>query len=324
MEITELYARDLDAICAKRKAHDFYARIQSLMPSVRRLYDSIRGGQVTKLSQRLFSYEEGEALAFEFYKKLDKGLYEKLVDTLRAETTDYNHHDIMDEVYYMEGENSCGNSNGRIHVEINPAPNAEGLEEIVHEFAHVLAERSQCDKRPKDDCLGEIESKFMEKLYEDRLLTCEIITQEEYDTLQEIKRISLRSDCECLLQENDILHEIKPPITQEKILTFLDGVKSKYGEKDYNLLKDCLDMLTYGDGMNNHGEYKFRYVVGEVVARALYVDWRNDPTATLDKFKSFLEVNADITLQEALPMLLGENAMEKLQAANFPQEENEQ
>ena len=62
-------------------------------------------------------------------------------------------------------------------------------------------------------------------------------------------------------------------------------------------------------------EYIYRYVVGEMVATALYHDYQKDPVATMERYKEFLFSNADKSLPELLEVALGEEYMDKIMLA---------
>ena len=312
MEINEKYAKQLDMLCARRKAHDFYRGLQPLMPAIRKLYRDNITIKAVRPRKTQFTMNDMEKIALAFYNQFDNELYIKLKAVLDDPYVIYEKNEPQ---AFERGisKNSCGKRMGRPHIELTPEDDVKGLFAPAHEFAHALSERIQKYVPQKTDCLGEIESKFIEKVFADFLLERDIISQEDYENLKNITKLDLAIDCELLLQENDILSQINTPITKEKLEKFIEDYSDN---PNLEVLINRLDEMTFGDSLNRYGQYIFRYVVGEVFARALYEAYKFDPEEVKQNFKAFLRCNAEITLEEAGMLLLGDNYKEKIIEAN--------
>ncbi len=319
MKIDNAFAQKLDELCFQRKAHDFYHSIQPFMHAINGIYNRNIHTTTFEPEEVYLSFKDMERLALAFYKDFDNELYYKLKEVLNDPYTIYETYKPKPQDKNNPNKNSCGIRFGHPHIELTPENNVCGLLAPAHEFSHALSQRIQKFMKQRTDCLGEIESKFIEKVYLDFLLEHDIISQEDYKNCQNITRRDLALNCELLIQENDILSQITPPITKDKLDKFLEDNKNN---PNINKLKERLDEMTFGDTENMYGEYIFRYVVGEAVAAALYEDYKKEPAEIKQKFKEFLRTNAEISTEEALQILLGENAMAKINDVFFPQAQN--
>ena len=79
-----------------------------------------------------------------------------------------------------------------------------------------------------------------------------------------------------------------------------------------------LERLAKSENKNDKASYYYRYVVGELVGRTLFSEYKEEfektgeTKETIGKFKKFLDTSADINLEQASKTLLGENYMEKI------------
>ena len=188
-----------------------------------------------------------------------------------------------------------------------------GYYTIAHEFAHISSQREFEMKRAKEDCVGEIESKFMGKLFNDYMLSWGFVSDEEHKLFDSKERKSFKANLEKIFQERDLLEVVKPPITLEKLTEAEETFRTdpKYA-RNYKLL---MCRLVETVETKKSAEYIYRYVVGEMVATALYHDYQKDPVATMERYKAFLFSNADKSLPELLEVALGEEYMDKIMLA---------
>lgn len=248
-------------------------------------------------------------LALQFFDELDVDLNEKIWGVLEDVKNVLRPHQPKSQ----KGVNAVGLENGRVAIDLAPSNDTDGLVIVAHEFGHLLEERNQKKIAQRTDCIGEIAPIFVERLYCDWLLKNKIIDKNDYEMQSKKREQAFAHNVSLLLEEDEIIRRLGNPMTKENYLKFEDEFK---GSKKYEVLKRRVDVMINGEGANKniYGERMFRYVVAEVVGAVLYEDYKKDSALTLERFKSFLDTNAHLTLKQGASCLLGENFASKLQS----------
>lgn len=274
------------------------------------------------------SFHDMETVAYMFYKQLDAQFGTKFYETLKNSFSSGKVKLNAHEPNERGGRNCVGqdfDANGKpisdCIVELSPPKTMAGYIVVAHEFSHVLEERTQKMMKQKSDCLSEVVSMYVEKIFIDFLSKLEvegkgtekqkfIDENQKQQFLKHRDNLFLKQVC-IMLEENEIIEQLGAQITGEK----LEAIEKKYeGSQRGKALSDRMKVMIFGDcGHEVYGQREFRYVVGEVVSRALYQDFQKNPQKTMNKFSKFLKVNAEIDEKQAFSLLLGENYQQKVQ-----------
>ena len=148
----------------------------------------------------------------------------------------------------------------------------------MHEATHSISQKHDAGWRStqmvpeKDQSVGEIEAKFMEKVFVD----------------------FVRRNAEVLGDQN-----------------FFPGQNEYTFTREMNTLEknDRLDFISrLKSGIDNpQGGYKdsfsHRYVIGEIVASLLFEEYKQDPVETMHLFSQFLQINAQLDVDECVAFL---------------------
>ena len=290
VKLVMLFYKDLD--------QEIYERVASFVNSAVRVpYKNGRvpAGKVDGEIQRFFEKTGSRNRNFLFYTK----------DLLDPKVADTCNSSVGLDVVEQNGEKvDC-----RVAV-FNIVNTIQGYYTIAHELGHISSQRMVEMKSARADFVGEIESLFMEKLFNNYMLDWGMITEEEHKAHTTKRRESLKNDLSKMLQEADLLSVVKPPITHESLVEAEEIFRTdpKYS-KNYPYL-----MLRLAETVNTNrsAAYMYRYVVGELVSSALLDDYIKDPVATMGRYKEFLFSNADKTYGELLTGLLGEGYETKI------------
>ncbi len=310
IELNEEFADKLKEACERRHAWDFYGRIRRFFPVMHSIRRELGHRPRVDIAKVNYSLKEMKNKAFLFYKDLRPAFYENIKKVLNAPDTILREAEPSEKHGSMAVGLSGKGQKRKIEVDLHPFNDVQGMVSVAHEFAHILSERAQKGIGQKTDCIGEIESLFIEKLYLDYLLKNGVISKEEYDRNKEFRKNGLACDLGTIFEEEEILSRLGRDINKEALLKLDNDTKD---HRNHDALMHRLDVMVNGkDGREFHGEYVFRYVVGEVVAEALYQDYLKQPKETLENFERFLQNNAHLSLQGSLDTLLGKNAEKKI------------
>ncbi len=254
----------------------------------------------------------------DFYKQFDFDLYEKLFMTIHNDETIFKHSEPKEK----GGMNMARFHDGRREIILNPENNINGKVVMAHEFAHTLSQKIQEIKNPKEDCIWEVESKFIEYVYYDYLLKNGELSEDEYKNFVNMHNNTLKNEVTYILRENDVLNilkQIEKPWDEKSFEKFDNIAKNdeRYA-KNYGPIMRNVEKLAEYDKENVKASHYFRYVVGELVGRTFFTEYKKElektgaATETISKFKKFLDTCADITLEQAATILLGENFLDKI------------
>lgn len=178
---------------------------------------------------------------------------------------------------------------GELHESNKIKTNIRYLRCIIHELAHSVSQKfdntwmnttyiqkiSQKQNPEKDNSIGEIESKFLEKIFNNFVFNyAETIFK---------NNLSLGLNAEELKNETTILMQ-------------------------YDIL-DLIHKLDEGisqNGKNYKQSYQHRYIVGDMIAIAFYNAYIKNPDKKINLFIQFLQNNACLSIDE-LCMFLSQN-----------------
>ena len=288
-----LFYKDLD-----QEIYDRIANIVNNSVKVPFKNGSVPVQKIPQLMQTIFEQQNYGVRNFIFYTKdlLDP----KVADTCSSSVgiRDLN----------KNGERVCCRD-----CVLNIEDTIRGYYAIAHEFAHLSSQRVVEMKGAKTDCVGEIESLFMEKLFNQYMIDWGMITDEEYTAYLTQRRETLRGELSKMLEEDDLLSVIKPPVTLESLTEAEEVFRTdpRFAKNYENLMCRLEETVN----TKRSAAYIFRYVVGEIVSNALFDDYMKDPAATMEKYKAFLFSNADKSYGELMTGLLGEGYEDKLRCS---------
>lgn len=316
----------LEEKCKQRHAHDFYRGLHESAPELlHMLHDKISGYINENLEFEKVEYDLGTMMRFvlDFYREFDEELCENIWSVLEDMTTIC----FVGKPDDKSGVNAVGvvedfkrNKNGKIvckpgirkppHIEVqlHPTNDVNGLIVVAHEMGHIMEERVQKKMKQKTDCLGEICSMFMENVFAEYLLQTKMIDMAQYETFLKKREQDFVGNVRTLLEEDEILRQLKVPITGEQLVLLEEKYK---GTKRGEILKYRIGEMI-DEEHPVHGEHCFRYVVGQILSQLIFEEYKQDKSNALKRFKQFISKNAEMDAGEAFSTLLGENYKRKI------------
>ena len=287
-------ATQFNEVVKKRNSYWFYGQIRSVLPFIKKLVTTLDIEEL-KFNKLDLSVGKMQTYVLDFLYDLDPELEEKVANVLE---------DLKGTLLYVGkptekgGENFVGlrktKKNTVVDIQIHPRNDSTGILVVGHEYGHLLSQRIQQHCQQKTDCLGEIESLFIERLFADWLLKKGFISKEERKKFDTKWKNNLLGNARGIYEEWVILSNLKQPTFGDDLRSFEQRLISDGKLSLLDLLKKrMVVMIKDDDGQQKHGEYMFRYVVGEIVAEALYQEYKKEPDLTLARFKEFLAHNAE-------------------------------
>ena len=287
-------ATRFNEVVKKRNSYWFYGQIKSVLPFIKKLVTTLDMEEV-KFNEIDLTVGKMQTYALEFLYDLDPEFEEKVCDVLEnlKGTTLFTGRPTE-----KGGENSVGlrklKKDLMVDIQLHPQNDIMGIIVVGHEYGHLLSQRIQQRRKQMTDCIGEIESLFIERLFADWLLNKGIITKEERKKIEISWKNNLLGNARGIYEEWVILSNLKQPTFGDDLKNFEQRLVSEEKLSFLDLLKKrMVVMIKDDDGQQKHGEYMFRYVVGEVVAEALYQDYKKNPELTKQRFKEYLAHNAE-------------------------------
>lgn len=301
-KVYEEIAQKLNEKIYQHNSYWFYGQIRKIMPM---LADIVKHYDCEKVEFDKIEMNLGEmqTLVLDFLQDLDPSLEENALNVLE---------DLEHTVVFVgkPQEVSKGNSVGirglrgkngrplknspRVEISLHPQNNAMGIVVVGHEIGHTLCQRIQERILPKTDCIGEIESVFIEKIFADWLLKKKVISKEDRKKMDVVWKNNLINSARVLVEEYDLLNRLQNPTNAEDLQKVEKDLQDKNRLGWLEILKHrIIVMIGDNKGKDIHGEYEFRYIVGEIVATALYEDFKKNPKETTENFKEFLSHSAE-------------------------------
>lgn len=298
----EEIAEKLNQKIYERNSYWFYKQIKKLMPTLNHIVKNFDYEKV-EFDKNDLNLGEMQTLVLDFLRDLDPELEEKALNVLE---------DIEHTVLYVgkpqdvAKSNSVGlrgliGKNGRplknspkVEIALHPQNSEIGLVVIGHEYGHILSQRIQKRIKQKSHWIGEIESLFIEKIFADWLLKKKIISKESLKKMDVHWKSLLIARAQVLVEEFDILNRLQRPTSAEDLQKIEKELQDKNRFGWIEVLKHRIsEMIKDDKDFPKDGEYVFKYLVGEIVASALYEDYKINPKETIANFKEFLSHNAE-------------------------------
>lgn len=337
LNITEKYVQEFNERCANFHAPEFLRFITetdgnnvSYLDLIVQLENVIKLSPYKQEKKINLSTEEMTAIIEEFYskyfpkkahevKQILNGTHPYFIDT-NGNSTVHFEKAKPDE----KRSSNVGHSGNNPYLNFNVylKDTIEDLRTTAHELSHAISahemkivdaikekapkkvfDRLTKDKSFSSDCICEIESHIIEKLFNKFLLSIGIMNEEDIKVYENSEKISLVSEITLIREERDILKHLTFPITQESLTALVEKL---YKDKNFRLI----DRIKKMHDTSRNSEHMFRYVVGRVVADVWFKKYRECKTnkerrGMLESFQKYLNKTHKLNLESACEELLG-------------------
>ena len=357
-------ATNLNDNCHRESSHAYNRFLQETRIAGKTLIDIVRdlhalpvGGKHVESRSLGLAQEEQFDLIKEFFNGLDADLGRRVESILDNKNKRYK-------VQFINEKNShAGHSeeNNYIDIVIFLNDHIKNLVDFPHELAHAIsgynteiiklveqikeAEKSK-DKNRIDqarqrfwdftdslgkfdkDCIGEIESHIVERLFYRFLIKKNLITDEDYQNYRIGEMNSFLNNLTEILEEFEIINNLPDPISYESAL---DYVKKLMDEDSINSkrLLNRLYMMASPDKKKTavRAKWAMRYIVGEIVSSEWFDKYEQadckEKVEMKKRFVEYLLKTAELKVEDACQFLLNkrfgdliEDFVEKIVANN--------
>lgn len=337
LNITEKYVQEFNEKCANFHAPEFLRFITetdgnnvSYLDLIVQLENVIKLSPYKQEKKINLSTEEMTAIIEEFYSKYFPKKAQEVKQILNGTHPYFIDTNGNSTVHFEKAKPDEKRSSNVGHSGNNPYLNfnvylkdtIEDLRTTAHELSHAISahemkivdaikekapkkvfDRLTRDKSFSSDCICEIESHIIEKLFNKFLLSKGIMNEEDIKVYENSEKISLVSEITLIREERDILKRLTFPITQESLTAL---VKKLYKDKNFRLI----DRIKKMHDTSRNSEHMFRYVVGRVVADVWFKKYRECKTnkerrEMLESFQKYLNKTHKLNLESACEELLG-------------------
>lgn len=284
-------------------------------------------------------------LAVKFFNGLDKNIGALVKSILNEKNEDYKLN-----ISSTGGSHVSHNGNNdfvEIFVELKDT--VDNLHQLPHELVHAISGRNtqmlllikklKQAKQTKDpqqigqakdnldnfanrldaydrDCIGEIESIIVERLFYKFLLEKKIILKEDYKNYRYGAMNVFEDNLKQILEENQILNHLPEPI---KFETAMDYVQILQQTKSFELLGRMRTMSEPGQKRGSgqiKSKYAMRYVVAEMVASQWFnlykTSNKEEQQKMLQQFLKFLTKTGDFNIENSTQFLLNKSLAETI------------
>ena len=310
-EITDLYVKQLNEKCARVDAQGFLRFIThtegwhdiSILETLGEIGKTVN---IKPYHERQVTYDESQfnSLIIEFFKKYFPSKVQEVSEILDGTNPYFIDENGKSHINFLQsekgGKSSVGHSDHNSYLEFNVCKNGTiaDLRTTAHEISHALsghhkrlidgikqgASQKELDKLTKNkgfsrDCIGEIESHIIERLFNQFLLEKGILTEQDLKDYDNLQKLSILSETNLIREESDILMRLPHPITKESLQKLTSSLK-KEGQ---TILLERIEKMHDDD---KSSPYMFRYIVGRMVAD----QWMKEYLKTIyqeDKLKKF-------------------------------------
>lgn len=337
LNITEKYVQEFNERCANFHAPEFLRFITetdgnnvSYLDLIVQLENVIKLCPYKQEKKINLSTEEMTAIIEEFYSKYFPKKAQEVKQILNGTHPYFIDENGNSTVHFEKAKPDEKRSSNVGHSENNPYLNfnvylkdtIEDLRTTAHELSHAISahemkivdaikekapkkvfDRLTKDKSFSSDCICEIESNIIEKLFNKFLLSKGIMNEEDIKVYENSEKISLVSEISLIREERDILKRLTFPITQESLTALVEKL---YKDKNFRLI----DRIKKMHDTSRNSEHMFRYVVGRVVADVWFKKYRECKTnkerrGMLESFQKYLNKTHKLNLESACEELLG-------------------
>ncbi len=337
-KVTKQYAQEFDAKCAKVNAHGFLRFLTepdtnntSLLDLIAQVEDTIifeqsKHDRDIQLNEQNISNCMNEFFSLYMPQKAEQ--VRQILNKTHPYFIDSNGGTHVNFISVKKGDNhssSVGHSGRHTFLDFNVYihNSLDDLRTTAHELGHALSSHHQhliemirsnvpeqeidkyTQKSFERDCVGEIESHIIERLFNRFLVKKGLYTNEDLENYEKGQQASLLSEINLIREERDIIKSLPCPVSYES----LDRLVKDLQNNNQNRLVDRVKKMHDDDKCSS---YMFRYVVGRIVAD----QWiRNFEKATnhqtqvemLNKLQVYLDKTHKLTLDSACEDLLGQD-----------------
>lgn len=284
-------------------------------------------------------------IVIDFFNSLDKDMGKFVKSILHEKNENYKLH------ITTEGGSHAGHhgENEYIDIFVELKDTVDNLHQLPHELAHAMsghhtqvleyikklkeAEKTNDPQqielaknnlnkftsslgRYDKDCVGEIESHIVERLFYKYLLDNKIISKDDYKNYRYGAMNSFDSNLKQILEENKILNHLPCPITFEAALDYAQILQQA---KSFELLGRMHTMSKPGRFQGSgqiKSEYAMRYVVAEMVASQWYDLYKasneEEKQKMIKHFKKYLTKTGEFNVEDATKFLLNKSFAETI------------
>ncbi len=330
-KITDQYAKEFDRKCARVDAHGFLRFITqtdqyndiSILDTLADLGKLI---DVKPYKERKVEYDEGQFknLINEFFAQYFPSKAKEVSQILDGTNTYFIDENGKSHINFLEdskGKSSnVGHSNNNSYLEFNVYLNhtANDLVTTVHEISHAIsghhkriveyirggASQEEIEKLTKNvgfkrDCIGEIESHIVERLFNQFLFEKGIFNEEDLKNYDNLQKRSLLYEINLIREESDILKQLSCPVTKKS----LEQLTERLEKEGQTRLLERIEKMHDDDKSSPN---MFRYVVGRIVADLWMEEYlkTDEKGFKLTKFCRYLDNNEKIDLDDTCDYLL--------------------
>lgn len=271
-----------------KKCFDFNAQVSLNKDMLKKIHSEIKFQSVEDLAPHHLKYEQLNRYAKVFYFRLDKLMYyrfKRYFDNKNGYILNYSHND-----------ESCALENNKIYLSIDSSN--RDIVSMTKVLATAMCQNYFENKPLKDQSVDGIAANFIEKLALDFFYKNKILTKSDYVNIRKENSNNLKFlICNTLL-ENDVLKEIKFPLSTVEFVK----VQQRFPEKKNSDLL-ISTFLKMGNETERIAIQDYKKIIGEIIGQTLYEDYQKDPVNTLKYFKVFLFNNTEFDLNETSMLL---------------------
>ena len=337
LKITKQYAEEFDKKCAQINAHGFLRFLTetddqdvSILDLIEQLGRSISVSSHKKEKEIDLTEKEIKDIIKEFYGRFPrlKEDVEKILDNTHPNFIDENGNSTIHIERQKGGEVSTGSvvHSGRheyLNLELYLNGSVNDLTTIAHELAHAVSAhhtkkieavkenipQEEFDKLTHSsfarDCIVEIESHIIERLFNRFLMKKGILNEEDVKAYENGELISLLNEINLIREELDIIKQLPCPITEKSLTELVDKLNRDKNFRRIEGLKTMHDT-------NKNSKHMFRYVVGRVVSsvwikRYEECSTKEEKRKMLTTFENYLSKTHKLDLDSACKKLLGQD-----------------
>ncbi len=196
----------------------------------------------------------------------------------------------------------------------------DDLRTTAHELSHALSSHHQqkvkmiranveqdkinkfVAKNFERDCVGEIESHIIEKLFNEFLLENGIYSKHDIKNYENDSQDNLLHDINLIREERDIIRKLPKPVTYESLKTLVDNIQ----KNEQGRLIERVEKMH--DDKGKFSSHMFRYVVGRIVADQWFKRYqecdKQEKREMLANFQDYLDNTHKLDLDSVCEYLL--------------------
>lgn len=336
LKISKTYAEEFDEKCAKHNAHGFLRYITepddkniSLLDLFKEIEKTIIWQQVEPESEINLNEKQFKAIISDFYETYFPYKAKEVKQILNRSHPYFIDRAGNCHINFIKAEkndfrsSNVGHAGRRTYLEFNVYfhNNVDDLSTTAHEIAHAISShhkhlielirsdtnQSEIDKYIQrknnfdNDCIGEIESLIVEKLFIHYLHDMGLITEKDLCNFEKKQQATLLSEINLIQEEREILKELPCPVTEKSLANLVKNL-----EKTKN--KRLIERIEKMHDNDRHSSYMFRYIVGRIVSeewmKKYLASGKQKQTKMLEQFEHYLDNTYKLNLNNACDELL--------------------